>query len=336
MERSRRADAVVFGFDFQVNAAIVLFLENIEDVEKICLEGNYEDIELELSSGKMILAQAKAVEKASSDFVNVRKNLKKALTSLSEAGEKVDAKELIVITNSPNPFNDDKSRNVFYGHAHRNYNTLPPSAKEIVDRYLSKMEKPLDTDKLKIQVLPFETDDENERYKVIMECINDFMGNLNISISGIGRKMLETWHWQVFDNGGKKDSAIKLTKKDIIWPILVQITEIEQCEDSFLEQFDSGVYEEVVNRYSEVINSHCEQCEFFIKVLSDYNNFKTEKKQSEKLNEFIEIQWKDYISEFAVDGVEEEIQKALAKIVIHNIIKRRFTIDRIKKGVKLC
>ena len=198
------------------------------------------------------------------------------------------------------------------------------------------MEKPLDTDKLKIQVLPFETDDENERYKVIMECINDFIGNLNISISGIGRKMLETWHWQVFDNGGKKDSAIKLTKKDIIWPILVQITEIEQCEDSFLEQFDSGVYEEVVNRYSEVINSHCEQCEFFIKILSDYNNFKTEKKQSEKLNEFIEIQWKDYISEFAVDGVEEEIQEALAKIVIHNIIKRRFTIDRIKKGVKLC
>ena len=117
MERSRRADAVVFGFDFQVNAAIVLFLENIEEVEKICLEGNYEDIELELSSGKMILAQAKAVEKASSDFANVRKNLKKALTSLSEAGEKVDAKELIVITNSPNPFNDDKSRNVFYGHA---------------------------------------------------------------------------------------------------------------------------------------------------------------------------------------------------------------------------
>lgn len=198
------------------------------------------------------------------------------------------------------------------------------------------MEKPLDTDKLKIQVLPFETDDENERYKVIMECINDFMGNLNISISGIGRKMLETWHWQVFDNGGKKDSAIKLTKKDIIWPILVQITEIEQCEDSFLEQFDSGVYEEVVNRYSEVINSHCEQCEFFIKILSDYNNFKTEKKKSEKLNEFIEIKWKDYISEFAVDGVEEEIQEALAKIVIHNIIKRRFTIDRIKKGVKLC
>lgn len=278
MARSRRADAVVFGFDFQVNSAIVLFLENMKDVEKIRLEGNYEDIELELSSGEMILAQAKAVEKASSDFANVRKNLKNALTSLSEAGEKVDARELIMITNSPNPFNDDMSRSVFYGHSHREYDTLPPSAKKIIDNYLSKMDRTLDTGKLKIHVLPFETDDENERYKVIMECINDFVGELNISISGLGKKLLETWHWQVFDNGGKKDAAIKLTKRDIIWPILVKITEIEQCEDTFLEQFDSGVYEEFVNRYAEIIDSHCEQCEFFIKVLSDYNNFKTNKK----------------------------------------------------------
>ena len=47
------------------------------------------------------------------------------------------------------------------------------------------------------------------------------------------------------------------------------------------------MYEEVVNRYSEIIDSHCEQCEFFIKVLSDYNNFRTVKKQGEKINEFI-------------------------------------------------
>jgi hypothetical protein len=336
MARSRRADAVVFGFDFQVNSAIVLFLENIKEVEKLRLEGNYEDIELELSSGEMILAQAKAVEKASADFTNVRKNMKKALMSLAEGGEKINAKELIVITNSPNPFNDDKSRSAFYGHAHRKYDTLPPSAQKIVDEYLSKMDNILDTDKLKIQVLPFEPDDEAERYKVIMENINAFVGNLNTNISGIGQKLLETWHWQVFDNGGKKDSAIKLSKKDIIWPVLVKITEIEQCEDSFLEQFDSGVYEEVINRYAEIINSHCEQCEFFIKILSDYNGFKTTKKAGEKLNDFIELRWKDYVSEFNVDGIDEGIQEAITKIIIHNIIKRRFTIDRIKKEVNLC
>ena len=40
----------------------------------------YEDIEIELENGKYILAQAKAVERASDDFSNVRKNMKKAIT----------------------------------------------------------------------------------------------------------------------------------------------------------------------------------------------------------------------------------------------------------------
>ena len=46
MVRSRRADAAVFGSDFQVNAAIVLFLNNAKDVKSLRLEGNYEDIEI--------------------------------------------------------------------------------------------------------------------------------------------------------------------------------------------------------------------------------------------------------------------------------------------------
>lgn len=87
--RSRRANAVIFGFDFQRNAAVVLMLENIKDLHTIQLEGNYEDIELTLDNGRKILAQAKAVEKSSSDFSHVRENLKKALISLSEGGKKL-------------------------------------------------------------------------------------------------------------------------------------------------------------------------------------------------------------------------------------------------------
>ena len=47
MARNRRANAVVFGFDFQVNAAIVIMLENIENLQSLRLEGNFEDIEIE-------------------------------------------------------------------------------------------------------------------------------------------------------------------------------------------------------------------------------------------------------------------------------------------------
>lgn len=71
---NRSANHVVFGYDFQVNAAIVLMLKNIEELKSLRLEGLYEDIELELENGSYILAQAKSVVGASWDFKNVRKN----------------------------------------------------------------------------------------------------------------------------------------------------------------------------------------------------------------------------------------------------------------------
>lgn len=96
MVKNRRANAVLFGFDFQRNAAIILMLERIKELRSVRLEGNEEDIELTLENGKKILAQAKAVEKSSSDFSHVRENLKKALISLSEGAQRVDAQELMI------------------------------------------------------------------------------------------------------------------------------------------------------------------------------------------------------------------------------------------------
>ena len=47
---NRTATSVLFGFDFQANAAIVLMLENIKDMTSIRLEGA-EDIEINLNDG---------------------------------------------------------------------------------------------------------------------------------------------------------------------------------------------------------------------------------------------------------------------------------------------
>lgn len=216
MAKSRRANAVVFGFDFQVNAAIVLMIENIEDLKSLRLEGNYEDIEIELENNQYILAQAKAVERSSSDFRNVRKNLEKSLISLSEGNQKVDAQRLILITNSPNPLNEEASRSIFWGDAHREFLSLPESSQELIRRYLDNINQPLDTDKFMIQILPFETDNDIERYKVVKRVVDDFIGDLNLNIPGLGKKLLSIWHEEVFENGTKKDAAIQLKKKDLI------------------------------------------------------------------------------------------------------------------------
>lgn len=88
MEKNRRATSVLFGFDFQVNSSIVLMLENIKELDSLRLEGNNEDIEIKLNDGSLILAQAKSVEKSSSDFRNVINNFKKSLHSLSDGDKK--------------------------------------------------------------------------------------------------------------------------------------------------------------------------------------------------------------------------------------------------------
>lgn len=109
---SRRADAVLFGFDFQRNAAIILMLDNIKNFQALRLEGNDEDIELTMQDGRRILAQAKAVVNSSSDFSHVRANLKKALTSLSDGAQDPNVERLIFITNISILFN--AAINIFF------------------------------------------------------------------------------------------------------------------------------------------------------------------------------------------------------------------------------
>lgn len=332
---SRRANAVLFGFDFQVNAAIMLMIENMADLESLRLESNYEDIDLTLADGRHVLAQAKAVENSSSDFRNVRSNLKKALESLSEGSKGIDTKQLILITNSPNPFNDDASRSIFWGPSKRTFSSLPLSAQQIVNGYLENIEDPLDANNFSVHVFPFETDDDDERYKAVLWAIDNFIGNLNINIPGLTTRLMEVWHYKIFTNGTKKNAAINLDKKSIIWPIMVIATDIEKCDEDFLNEFDPAAYEEIVRHYRATIDDCCERIEFFSKVLSDFLGFQTPKRGTDRFMEFVNQRWREYYQDFSVDGIDPETQEGLTKVVLYNIIRRRFTIDKIKRGVNL-
>lgn len=333
---NRRADAGMFGFDFQVNAAIVLMLENIKTLSSVRLEGNEEDIVLTLDNKKKILAQAKAVQNGSSDFRNVRANLKKALTTLSEGAQSAGVDKLIFITNSANPFNDDSSRSVFYAPTRRKFSDLPPSAQTIIQEYLSAIAQPLNTDNFVIQVFNFETDDDKERYKVVMQEVNDFIGRLSTTSPGIGRRLLDIWQNRIFENGSKKDASITVTKKGIIWPLIVLETDISKYDDEYEDLFDIGVYEEVTRRYQTVIDDCCERVDFITKILYDYREFKSVKKNSKEKNiDFIQTTWEQYKTEFMDPSIDDETLEALTQIIIYNVLRRRKLIESIRREVNL-
>lgn len=336
MDNNRRADAVLFGFDFQVNAAIVLMLENIKDLSSLKLEGNNEDIDIELRNGKHILAQAKAIVNSSQDFANVRNNLKKALKTLAEGSEKVETEKAIYITNSPNPLKEEPMQNsIFWGHAHREYNTLPDSSKDIIASYLREIEQNFDVEKLTIQVLPFETDNESERYKVVMQVINGFIGDIQLNIPGLGKQLHRIWKEEVFVNGSKKDPNIILEKKNLIWPLIVIATDISYIDQEFRERFDSSLYEEVEHKYKELIDSCCEKMEFFTRILYDYNEYKGAGLGKERCLNFVDECWQKYVPYFESETLDQEVTEALSKVIMYSVIRRRYDIQKIKKGVVL-
>lgn len=338
MTANRRASAVLFGFDFQVNAAIILLLENISELNCVRLESNYEDIDITLNNNHHILAQAKAVEKSSTDFRNVRKNLEKALHSLSEGSEKIKTNKLILITNSPNPLNEENSKSIFYGDAHRSYGSLPDSSKKIINSYLNNVPCPLDLNQFSIQILPFETDDENERYKVVTQKINDFIGELKLKDPGLGKQLFKIWKDNIFTNGSKKDVSIVLSKKDLIWPIIVVTTDLEKIGNDFEEICEEVDYDEIVRQYKSFIDTCCEQVEIFTKIVYDFNIYKvpnSEKGIKKKMGYFLKNQWKNYVSIFTNDNMDADTSKGLIQAIIYSILKRRYEIDRIKNGVNL-
>ena len=91
---------------------------------------------------------------------------------------------------------------------------MPPSAQKIVKGYLANIENPLDLQKFTIQVFPFETDNDVERYKAVTQAVNDFIGSIDANLSpGLGNWLLKIWRDALFINGSKKIHLLSCQKK---------------------------------------------------------------------------------------------------------------------------
>lgn len=205
--------------------------------------------------------------------------------------------------------------------------------KNKISKIISSIDKPLDTSKFKIQILPFETDNENERYKCVMEAISNFIPQLgNISIA---KDILhKIWVNDVFRSGTKRSSDIKLSKKDIIWPVIVLITQNWNYDE---DDYDDSEFDEISRSYESIINTCTERYEFVTKVLYAYNSFHKEAKHSERKQKFIETESSKFL--YLFDGEEislsTTLKEKLLQIIIRNILKKRIQIDNIKNAVNL-
>jgi hypothetical protein len=257
------------------------------------------------------------------------------MKSLSDGAQKVNTKELVFITNSPNPFNDDALKNMFYGNSIEKYENLPPSTKELIDTYLSQISVPLDKNKLVIRAFPFEGDDERQRYRAVWDVISDFMGHIGLGEYGYRQKLHEVWEGMLYRSGSKSNKEIKLGKKDVVWPIIVCVTGQGNLDRNALycTGLDDSEFEEISNRYREIIDYCSERFDFVVKVISDFTIAGI--KDRDAVSMFVNDHWSDYTDDVELDSIDEEIRSSLIKIIMYTILSKKYVINRIKKEVNL-
>ena len=331
---SRNATPSSFGWDFQVNAAIVLMLENIKTIKSVRVEGKKEDIELFMESSKNIYAQAKSVTKID-DYRNARRNLKAGLETLNDDAAYQDYHKLIYVTNSPNPFNLNDTMSAFYGHSRLSYIDLPQACKDIIDDEIAnKSLHYIDISNFEIHIIPFFTDDLQQRYRVIKDNIDKFLFELNNNTRGMADELLEIWQREFFQNCTQGDLDLVIKKNELMWSIIVLQSQLHP-DNTLLEEYDDGEVEEIIRSYRYLINTRCEKFEFISQVLFDFQNFKSAEKGKKKVAEFIATNCDVYKGVFELNEIRGEVQDIVVKIILQKIITNRFLANDITKKVNL-
>ena len=221
MSTKRNAGAVIFGFDYQIDAAICLFVRNIKLIEKIKVEGKYEDIEQILSDGSIIFCQVKSVVDATKDDPQTKKQkLRKALISLSDCELNTNDK-LIYCSNQKDPLIAKDSKFTINDIVEFEYNSLDEESKKLINKYFKKNVS--NVNKLSIMKVPYNySSDKNIKMEFIYNCVKEFL--ISIDGNALGYKDI-TLKWHEFLKDSAYDKEFYINKKDLIWIIICVILE---------------------------------------------------------------------------------------------------------------
>lgn len=331
---NRNASYTLFGWDFQINAAIFIFLKNIKEADKLRLEGKLQDIEITKKDKSKIFAQAKAIYRYD-DYANVISNLKSALSSLNEAKQRnSDCNEIIYVTNTPNPFN--KEMGYFSGVTNLKYKDLPETCKSIFNSIKDeKSLTALNSEQFSVQVIPFHGENLDNRYKHIRELVSEFLASINLSDRGFTSTLLAVWQNEIFKNGTIPDTSIFIKKSQLIWPLVFLVS--DQASDEWLEkELDEGVYEEIKLKYNDIINNTIDRFEIYTKIISSFQEYDFVGTNKEKIVSFINNNWERFIYDIDNNNtLSTEEQEYVMKIILHKILVKKEYISKIKTGAGL-
>lgn len=351
---SNDASASAFGWDFQVNSAIFLFLKYFETVESIKVEGKYQDIELKNTDGRMIYAQAKSIQNGSLE--HRKEKLEDAIISLAKSpAEKEDF--LLYISNYSAPINKEdvfKNKVISLQNVKEEQECFIKQKENIelklgnvikdcednkkrkaYDELLSRM-KNLDVDKFLVSsIYPYMNCEQNEdKYQVISDMINSLLVNTfkiksNYLLSYV-KDILAQWHQTFLCNATIPDKNKEkcMNKEDLLWQIVVIISNIEvDMSTMFDNVLEQGLIDECESLYLKLY-IHA-RFKFINYLTSEWREFQGQNKGC-NYTDYIKISWRKYKEEFNEFAKEDEIvQEYLIKKSLYIFLNNNRNINKI-------
>lgn len=352
------ASASAFGWDFQVNAAIFLFLKYLDEVKTIKVEGKYQDIEIEKVDKHFIYAQAKSVQDGS--ISHRTEKLEDAIISLAKTPA-TSEDSLLYISNYSAPI---KREGIF-----NNQVVALKNAKQEREEFIAqkkKLEKKLNLkitqckstpEKSKLKELktrienidvenflvssiyPYvNTEQEYDKFQIITTQIQELLtakfGIRSSYILKFVRNILLQWHEEFLCNATipEKDRKKSKSKEDLLWQIVVIISDMEvdmiQLIDEELGEDQLDEFETYYNNYNKIFYIH-QRFSFFNKLQGDLVQF-SKKDRNKKDIDFIKEEWFKYKDEFKEFAQYDCLaQEYLIKKCLYKLIKNKRNIGKI-------
>mgnify|MGYP001835069503 FL=1 len=363
------ASATSFGWNFQVNAGIYLFLYYIQDATDIKIESKLQDIEITLNDNSKVFAQAKSAQ----DYTAIsdqKEKFKDAIISLSRNNYK--GNKLLYISNIPDTF---KSFDGFANNRVISYNDCLEGIRKEIDKTILAIEKSItrkiatQTDEKKIDKLEnlkqkvknFHKEnlyistirdyngDGDSRYITIGDQIISFLVNTigldRDDATAIKQKLLEHWQLTFEHDSTIKDGNCKkeIKKNEFVWPVIAYLVDgnLPEIRDSLTFMLDESTKKHAEHILQSNNSFYYERFEFTNLVLQSYTRFKKELIGQVVNNpeiEFLKKHGKDFEDEFKkLSNDDIELQEYLTKIFLYRIITNRKNVNKVysKIGVKV-
>ncbi len=258
--------------------------------------------------------------------------------------------KLYFVTNYPNPIGGRQSQyNIFMGgtYIERSFEELPLGAKTSALNKIKDVEKEyeeyglkMDTQNLFISVIPFDGEIKDIRERTISVQIKEFLNSISVN-EGSSKELLEIWQSDMFFNASNVDTRIELSKKNLMWPIVVLNCELSE-DDKLLDKIEDDLgldpedVETILRRYGDFIDKKIEHFDFVIKVINDFKFHKKSNRGRERKPEFfVNKYWSVYKEDIYSEDLDEELLETLIKVILLKLLNKQNTVSRVIKEVNL-